>query len=69
MMCAKYTPIYTCNIRMSKRPRNTVTDTMRSKTVLYRSADVLQHIATTRAKTTEGGVPNRKNAQNLINKR
>ena len=54
---------------MSKRPRNTVTDTMRSKTVLYRSADVLQHIATTRAKTTEGGVPNRKNAQNLINKR
>ena len=30
---------------MSKRPRKTVTDSMRSKTVLYRSADVLQHIA------------------------
>ena len=30
---------------MSKRPRKTVTDNMRSKTVLYRSADVLQHIA------------------------
>lgn len=33
-------------MRMSKRPTNTVTDTNRSKTVLNKSADVLQHVAT-----------------------
>ena len=39
---------YTCIIRMSKRPTNTVTDTKRSKAVLNRSADVLKHVASTK---------------------
>lgn len=40
---------------MSKRVWMTFVDTM-SKTVLYRASDVLQQIATTSAKTTEGDV-------------
>ena len=37
---------------MSKRPRKTVTDTRRSKTVLNKSADVLQHVVIGMVKTT-----------------
>lgn len=36
---------YTCIMRISNRPTKSVTDTRRSKTVLNKSADVLQHVA------------------------
>lgn len=39
----KSSELYTCIIRISNRPTNTVTDTRRSNTVLNRSADVLKY--------------------------